>query len=120
MSLLIRVVNAFFAALFAVMALVSLAFLTAARDGLGRGPESVWTSAGWTALFALLALLAFVNLRRIREEEPGRRLILLNAAAALPMLAGLVLLDTSGRLLCGAAALPFALTALMLAARRSG
>ena len=120
MSLLIRVVNAFFAALFAVMALVSLAFLTAARDGLGRGPESLWTSAGWTALFAMLALLAFVNLRRAAEEGPKRRLIALNAAAALPMLAGLALLDTSGRLLCGVSALPFALTALALAARRGG
>ena len=119
MSLLIRIVNAFAAALFLVMALVSIAFLSAARDGIGRGPESVWTSAGWAGLFALFALLAFVNLRRSASERDRRRLILLNTAAALPMLAGLVALDSAGRLLCGASALPFALTALLLAAKRS-
>lgn len=115
--MLLRVVNAFFAALFAVMVAVSLAFLIAARDGLGRGPDSPWIAASWAALFALLAILAFTNLRRGNAEGPKARLILLNAAAALPLLAGLALLDPVWRALCGASAFPFALTALLLAAR---
>jgi len=117
MGLLLRIVNAFFAALFAVMALISLAFLTAARDGLGRGPESVATSAGWAILFASFALLAFVNMRRAGEEGPKRGLIALNVAAMLPMLGGLAALDSGGRLLCGICALPFLATALLLGRR---
>lgn len=117
MSLLLRIVNAFFAALFAVMALVSLAFLTAARDGLGRGPESVWISGGWTILFASFAILAFLNMRRAGEEGAKGGLIALNIAAMLPMLAGLAVLDSGGRLLCGVSALPFLATALLLGRR---
>lgn len=116
--MLLRLVNAFFAALFAVMVLVSLVFLIAARDGLGRGPGSVWIAGSWAALFALLAILAFVNLRRAGTEGPKGRLILLNFAAAMPLLGGLFALDPAWRALCGAAAFPFALTALLLAARR--
>jgi hypothetical protein len=115
--MLLRIINAFFAALFAVTALVSLAFLAAAQGGLGRGPESAWTSAGWTALFASFAILAFVNLRRAGEEGPKGRLIALNVAAALPMLAGLAALDSYGRALCGVSSFPFLATALLLARR---
>jgi hypothetical protein len=116
--MLLRVVNGFFAALFAVMVGVSFVFLVAARDGLGRGPESVWIAASWAGLFALLAILAFANMRRAGAEGPQGRLILLNAAAAAPLLAGLVALDPVWKALCGGAALPFALTALLLAVRR--
>jgi len=118
-SLLLRIVNAFAVALFLVMALVSVAFLSAVRDGLGRGPQSLWLSAGWAALFALLALLSFVNLRRAAAGG-GRGLAVLNALVALPLLAGLLAPDPVARILCGASALPFALTALLLAARGKG
>jgi hypothetical protein len=118
---LLRIVNAFAAALFLVMALVSVAFLSAARDGLGRGTPSLWISAGWAAMFALLAALSFVNLRRAGAGAGGGRgLVALNLLAALPLLAGLLAADPVARILCGASALPFALTALLLAARRNG
>lgn len=113
----LRIVNAFFAALFAVTALISLAFLAAARGGPGRGPESAWTSAGWAILLASFALLAFANMRRAGAEGAAGGLIALNIAAALPMLAGLVLLDSGPRLLCGVSALPFLATALLLGRR---
>ena len=110
MALLLRILNTFAAALFVVMALVSLAFLAAGRDGFAPAPGGAWAAAGWAVLFVLLAFLAFLNLRR--------RLIALNLAAAAPLLAGILFLDGAGRLLCAAAALPFALTALLLAVRR--
>jgi hypothetical protein len=110
MALLLRILNAFYAALFLVMALVSFAFLAAGRDGFAPAPGGGRAAAGWAALFMLLAILAFLNLRR--------RLLALNLAAALPLLAGVVLLGGAGRFLCAAAALPFALTALLLAAKR--
>jgi len=115
MTQLLRILNAFCAALFLVMALVSLAFLSAGRDGFGGGPAGPWAAAGWTALFALLAILAFLNLRRATAE--GERLIALNLGAALLLIAGAVALGEAARLLCGAAALPFALTALARARR---
>lgn len=111
MAQLLRILNAFATALFVVMALVSFAFLAAGRDGFSPAPGGAWAAAGWAALFVLLAILAFLNLRR--------RLLALNAAAAVPLLAGIALLDGAGRLLCGAAALPFALTALLLMMRRA-
>jgi hypothetical protein len=91
-----------------VMALVSFAFLTAARDGFGGSPRGPWIAGGWAGLFLLLAGLAFLNLRR--------RLPALNLAAALPLIAGALALDGAARLLCAAAALPFALTFLLLLA----
>ena len=118
MLLLLRILNAFSAALFLVMALVSVAFLSAARDGLGHGLQSLWISAGWAALFALLAMLSFVNLRR--AAAGGRGLAALNLVAALPLLAGLLAPDPVALILCGASALPFALTALLLALREQG
>jgi hypothetical protein len=115
MARLLRIINAFYAALLLVMALVSLAFLSAGRDGFGQAPGRPWISAGWTALFVLLALLAFLNLRR--AAAGGERLIALNLAAALPLIAGTLALGGAARLLCAAAALPFALTALIRARR---
>jgi len=117
MAWTLRIVNAFFAALFVVMAGVSAAFLSAGRDGFTGAPDGARASLAWAALFALLALLAFVNLRRA-GAEPARGLILLNLAAVLPLALGLVAAEGI-RFLCGAAAVPFALTALMLAAARS-
>jgi hypothetical protein len=104
MAQLIRILNAFAAALFVVMALVSLAFLAS-----GRG-DVVALPGGWAALFLLLAALAFLNLRR--------RLPALNLVAALPLVAGALALDGTARLLCAAASLPFALTLLLLLAAR--
>lgn len=115
MTQLLRILNAFYAALFAVMALVSLAFLNAGRDGFGGGPRGPWASAGWAALFSLLACLAFLNLRRATAER--ERLVALNLGAALLLVAGAVAFDGAARLLCGGAALPFALTALVRARR---
>ena len=117
MARTIRIVNAFFAALFVVMALVSGAFLAAGRDGFTGTQGGRATSLAWTLLFALLAILAFVNLRRA-EGEHRRGLIALNLAAALPLLAGAIAAGGI-RFLCGAAALPFALTALLLALVRA-
>jgi hypothetical protein len=115
MTQLLRILNAFCAALFLVMALVSLAFLGAGRDGFGGGPRGPWASAGWTALFALLALLVFLNLRR--AAAAGERFVALNLGAALFLIAGAVAFGGTARLLCGGAALPFVLTALVLSRR---
>jgi hypothetical protein len=112
---LLRVVNAFYAALFLVLALVSLAFLSANL----HDPENIWVSVGWVALFLLYAVLAFLNMRSGGADGPRDRLIALNAAAAMPMLAGIFAADTA-RFLCGVAALPFALTAAMLVMKRRG
>ena len=117
MSLLIRIVNAFYAALFLVMALVSLAFLSAARDGFGREPQDIWMSAAWAALFALFSLLSFVNLRRA-PAGGSRILVALNILATLTMLAGLMVPDPMVRILCGASAVPFAATTVLLALRK--
>jgi hypothetical protein len=111
MARTLRIVNAFFAALFVAMAIVSLAFVSAGRDGFTGEPDGR-TALAWAALFVLLALLAFVNMRRAGSEQ-GRGLILLNLAAAVPLALGLVAAEGI-RFLCGAAAFPFALTALLL------
>ena len=115
---LLRIVNAFYAALFVVMALVSLAFLSGSLSDRLRVPENVWVSVGWAALFLVYSGLAFANMRRCRAEGPKDRLIALNAAAAVPMLAGMFGGEATARFLCGAAALPFVLTALALVRRR--
>ena len=117
---LLRIVNAFYAALFLVMALVSLTFLSASLSRRATEPENVWVSVGWMALFLLYAALAFVNMRRIQGDGPSQRLVALNLAAAGPMAAGLFGADGAGRFLCGVALLPFALTAGMLAAKGRG
>ena len=44
---LLRIVNAFYAALFLVMALVAFAFLTASLHDNVRAPENMWVSIGW-------------------------------------------------------------------------
>lgn len=110
MAQLLRILNAFASALLLVMALVSVAFLAAGRDGFGGGPGGRWMAGAWAALFALLALLAFLNLRH--------RLLALNLAVAPALLAGAAAFEGTARMLCIAAALPFALTSLLLAAAR--
>jgi len=117
---LLRIVNAFYAALFLVMALVSLAFLSASVNVHVPEAENAWMSAGWMALFLLYAMLAFLNMRGSHGEGSRHRLGALNVAAAVPMVAGLFGADGAGRFLCGVALLPFALTAAMLLARGRG
>lgn len=106
MDRLLRILNLFAAALLIVMALISLGFVAAGRDGFGGGAGGGPIAAGWAFLFALLAGLAFLNLRR--------RLVALNLVAALPLVAGAVALEGAARLLCAAASLPFAVTFLLL------
>ena len=117
MARTLRIVNAFFAALFVVLAIVSAAFVSAGRDGFS-GTADIRASLAWAALFALLALLAFANMRRA-GSEPGRGLILLNLAAAIPLGVGMIAAEGI-RLLCGAGVCPFGLSAaLMIVANRS-
>jgi hypothetical protein len=117
---LLRIVNAFYAALFLVMALVSIAFLSASLSDPVREPENLWVAAGWVALFLLYAALVFLNMRSARADGTKDRLIALNVAAAVPMIAGTFTADPAGRFLCGVVAIPFALTAAMLLVRRRG
>ena len=117
---LLRIVNAFYAALFLVMALVSLAFLSGSLNDRAGEPANVWVAGGWIALFLLYAILVFLNMRRAGGEGAKDRLIALNVAAAVPMLAGIIAADSTSRILCGVAAVPFALTAAMLLLRRRG
>jgi hypothetical protein len=117
---LLRIVNAFYAALFLVLALVSLAFLSASLSDSRRAPEDAWILAGWVALFLLYATLVFRNMRSAQASGGKDRLIALNIAAAVPMLAGLLAAAPTGRFLCGVALLPFALTAAMLLRTRRG
>ena len=117
---LLRIVNAFYAALFLVMALVSLAFLSGSLNDPLREPANVWVAIGWIVLFLLYAILVFLNMRRAGGEGARDRLIALNVAAAVPMVAGIFAADPASRILCGVAALPFALTATMLLIRRHG
>jgi hypothetical protein len=112
---LLRIVNAFFASLFLVMAALSVVFLGAAEGAVGGGGPAA--AAAWAGLFVLFAILAFLNMRGAAAERVPRRLLPLNLAAALPMLIGVAGLAGSGRFLCGAAAFPFLLTAGLLAAR---
>jgi NADH:ubiquinone oxidoreductase subunit 6 (subunit J) len=115
---LLRIVNAFYAALFLVLALVSIAFLSGSLREYVREPENVWVSIGWVSLFLLYAMLVFLNMRSAQAEGRKDRLIALNIAAAAPMMAGLLAADPAGRFLCGVAVLPFALTAAMLLMKR--
>ena len=115
---LLRIVNAFYAALFLVMAMVSVAFMGASIQD--RDPLNLWVSIGWALLLLVYAVLAFFNMRAAAADLPGNRLIALNVAAAVPMLAGTLEAGPAGRFLCGVAAIPFALSALMLLLRRRG
>ena len=117
MAALIRVVNAFFAALFLVAALISLGFLVAARDGLGRGPGAVWLSLGWAALAVLLAILCLANMRLARGAH-GLPLIAANVAALLFAGAGLFAANPVLQWIGGVSVLPFAITVPALIAGR--
>jgi len=107
MAALVRIVNAFYAALFLVAALISLGFLVAALDGLGRGPEAVWLSLGWAALAALLAILCLFNMRPARWGGPP--LLAANVAALLLGAAGLLSGNEVLQWIAGVSILPFAL-----------
>ena len=111
---LLRIVNAFYAALFLVMALVSIAFLSASLNDRVRAPEDFWHAIGWLVLFLLYAVLAFLDMRGAQAEGGKGRLIALNLAAAAPMAAGIFAASPASRFLCGVALVPFALTAAML------
>ena len=117
---LLRIVNAFYAALFLAMALVSLAFLSASLGVQVPEPENAWVSIGWLALFLLYALLAFLNMRWSQGRGATYRLLALNLAAAAPMAAGLFGAEGAGRFLCGVALVPFALTAATLLVKGRG
>lgn len=106
--------NAFFAALFVAMMVVSAAFISSGRDGF-TGAPGARASLAWAGLFALLAALAFVNMRGTGDGA-GKGLLILNLAAVLPLSVGAVVADGI-RFLCLAAAFPFAATALLLAPR---
>ena len=113
---LLRIVNAFYAALFLVMALVAITFLVGGLDDPARSAAQLWVPAGWALLFLLYAILAFFNMR----GAGGDRLLALNLAASVPMAAGLLGGEAAGRFLCGVALLPFALSAAMLLMKRRG
>lgn len=117
MTALIRIVNAFYAALFVLAAFVSLGFLTAALDGLGRGPEAVWISCAWAALMTGLAIVCFFNMRRAGRAA-GFVLLAANAAALLLALAGLGAGGSVIRWIAGVSLPPFALTLAALALSR--
>lgn len=117
MAVLIRIVNAFYAALFLVGLFLSLGFLVAASDGLGRGPRAVWLSSGWAALAALLAILCLANLRRARSAH-AMPLICANLAALLLAAAALLAGDPVLQWIGGVSILPFAITLPALIAGR--
>jgi hypothetical protein len=117
---LLRIVNAFYAALFLVMALVAITFLAGGLNDPARSAAQVWVPAGWTLLFLLYAILAFLNMRGAGADSLAGRLLALNVAAAVPMAAGLLAGAGAARLLCGVAMLPFALSAAMRLIRRRG
>jgi len=118
MAALVRILNAFFAALFLVGAVISLGFLAAALDGLGRGPEAIWRTSGGAVLMAALAILCFVNLRRARGR-PGKALIAANLLALAVAAIGLVAGPQMLRWIGGVGALPFLATlGLSITARR--
>lgn len=120
MAVLIRIVNAFFAALFLAGVLASLGFLVAARDGLGRGPEAVWLSSGWALLAMLLAILCLANMRSARAGF-GRTRAAANAAALVLAGAGLLAGNAVVQWLAGVSIVPFAITlAALIAARCRG
>lgn len=121
MAVLIRIVNAFYAALFLIGVLGSLGLLAAARDGLGREPEAVWLSAGWALLSMLLAILCLANMRSARSGF-GQARAAANAAALLLAGAGLLAGNAAVQWIAGVSIVPFAITlaALIAARRRSG
>jgi len=116
MAFLIRILNAFFAALFLVAFLISLGFLAAVMDGLARGPKGVGLAAGWAGLTAILALLCLANLRMAAgTRKPA--LVAANLAALLLTAAGLAVPDPAVRWIGGISLIPFAATSLALLLR---
>jgi hypothetical protein len=113
MAALIRIVNAFYAALFLVAALISLGFLVAARR-----PDAAWPALGWAGLAALLAILCLANMRPARGAG-GLKLLAANLAASLLAATGLLTGDTALQWIAGVAILPFAITVPALIAARA-
>jgi hypothetical protein len=112
MAALIRIVNAFYAALFLVAALMSLGFLVAARN-----PDAAWPALGWAALAAFLAILCIANMRPARGAG-GLKLLAANIAASLLAAAALLIGNTTLQWIAGVAILPFAVTVPALIAAR--
>jgi hypothetical protein len=113
MAALIRIVNAFYAALFLVAALMSLGFLLAARS-----PDAAWSAFGWAALAASLAILCLANMPPARGAK-GLKLLVANLAASLLAAAGLLAGDTALQWIAVVAILPFAITVPALLAARA-
>jgi hypothetical protein len=108
MRALIRIVNAFYAALFVLGALVSLLFLIAATDGLARGPEALWRTTGGAAAAALLACLCVANMRGARMRPVAAA----NIAALVLLAAGLLAAEPALGWIAGLSLPPFALALL--------
>jgi len=106
MAALIRIVNAFYAALFLAAAFYALVMAASA-------PRAI--PAALAGLALLLAILCFANMRR-RE---GGAVIAANAAAALLAIAGLFTADPVLHWVGGVSILPFAITLPALIAARA-
>jgi hypothetical protein len=106
MAALIRIVNAFYAALFLAAAFYALVMAASA-------PRAI--PAALAGLALLLALLCFANMRR-RE---GAVVIAANIGAALLGLAALVAADPVLHWIGGVSILPFAITLPALIAARA-
>jgi hypothetical protein len=106
MAALIRIVNAFYAALFLAAAFYALVVAASA-------PRAIPVALATLAL--LLGSLCFANMRR-RE---GLAMIAANAAAALLALAGLAAADPALHWVGGVSILPFAITLPALIAARA-
>jgi|GEM_PF-4992106 len=105
MAALIRIVNAFYAALFSVAAM----FLIAAAPSAGGG-----MSALFAGLAFVLAILCLLNMR----PGGGMAVAGANVAALLLAGAGLLAADPALNWIGGASALPFALALTALLAGR--
>ncbi len=103
----IRVVNAFYAALFIVAALATF-WLVVSNAGLDPWLAAPWLPLAWLALTVLPAALCFANLRGARR--PWRAAA--NVAALLAAGAWLLSAEEAMRWLGGVAAVPFAVTLL--------
>lgn len=111
MAALIRIVNAFYAALFIVAFFTSFGVLAAGSDVL-------WPSSAWAALAALLAILCLANMRVARGRH-GLPLIAANAAALVFAAAALLAANPVLQWIGGVSILPFAITLPALIAGRA-
>jgi len=105
MAALLRIVNAFYAALFLAAAFYALVMAASAPRGI---------PAALAGLAIVLAVLCFANMRR-RE---GAAMIAANAAAALLAIAAVFAADPVLHWVGGVSILPFAITLPALIAAR--